>query len=60
MQRFDKFKKMTVEEAANELCLAYDHKGDGCYHCPVFDRCRTGHNGFFDYLMEQVDELKTS
>ena len=29
---------------------------DVCEFCPFTDRCRRGHNGVFDYLMEEVSE----
>ena len=58
MNRFEKFKTMTPEAVASEMCFDYDQKGNGCYHCPVFERCRTGHNGFLDYLTEEIVELE--
>lgn len=50
MQRYELLKSMTIEEMGHYLC--YWH--DDCNVCPVKRFCHEGHNGFIDYLGQEV------
>mgnify|MGYP007038234580 CR=1 FL=1 len=58
MTRFEYLVKQGPEQVAHDVCWAvsemYVH--DECDRCPFTDRCRTGHKGALDYLMEEVEQ----
>ena len=54
MTRFERFIDMDVEDVATVLCDDISDKVN-CNDCPFTDRCRFGHNGVLDYLMEEVE-----
>ena len=56
MTRFDKLKTMDIKDVATELCLYISERVEDCEHCPFTDRCRQGHDGVLDYLMEGVKD----
>lgn len=52
MTRFEQGEK----KLARDICDAISEKIECCERCPFSDRCRQGHNGILDYLMEEVEE----
>lgn len=43
-------------DVAMEICDMISEVIEDCEECPFTDRCGRGHNGVFDYLMEEVSE----
>ena len=42
-------------DVAMEICDAISGKME-CEECPFTDRCFRGHNGVYDFLMDEVSE----
>lgn len=57
MTNGDYIRRMTDEELAKFLCNLQDSvEQDPCSECPAKMHCRTGHNGFQDWMKEGHNE----
>ena len=60
MKRFEQIKYILDHEPDPQKIARYvcDYIAEkhGCDFCPCGDRCRAGHNGIEDYLLEEVEE----
>ncbi len=66
MDRYLYLKNANTEQMANFLCeIVQDVEIEGelptdiCNICPATGYCRSGHNGFIDWLKEDHDEMRT-
>ena len=56
MKRYELLsEKERVFDLSIEICNKISEKIE-CENCPFTERCKRGHNGVFDYLMEEVSE----
>lgn len=58
MTEADRIRSMSDEAIAQFLCDIVIDANDGecTSHCPVWDKCYYGHNGFLDELTKPVKE----
>ena len=43
-------------DVSMEICDMISEVIEDCEECPFTDRCFRGHNGVYDFLMEEVSE----
>lgn len=64
MTNFEYIKSLTQKELSHFLCemveeefyKTHDYTQYHCEFCPMTNRCRSGHNGWMDWLMEEQHE----
>lgn len=56
MTRFEKLTKSDPKTISHEICDKILNAVEDCEGCPFSDKCGPGHNGFVEYLLEEVQD----
>lgn len=55
----DRIRNMTDEELAEFMCHNISNKTVNCAFCAAEEFCRMGHNGWLDWLKQEVTDDRT-